>query len=103
MPPRLTASVATSTLLMTILPASSPPLTPKLSTAPRPRICRLPRAYWGWLSRPGYRTQATFGCFSRNVASFMALAWARSMRRPSVLTPRSTSQAWCGSMVPPKL
>src|SRR5664280_2512912 len=102
MPPRLTASVASLTESMNALPASRPPFTPKEKTAPGPAICRSMSACCGWLGRPGWRTHATPGCASRKRAISRAFACARSIRRPSVLTPLRTSHAWCGSIVPPK-
>ena len=59
---------------ISLAPALRPPLMPKLRMAPAPfGICRLASAWSGWLSRPGYFTQATAACFSRKPRDGLAV------------------------------
>ena len=88
MPPKDTAKTATLTRFMSAAPASKPPTSSKLMTAPGPLICSSARACWGCDGRPGYLTHRTSSRCSSHRAISIALVCARSMRSESVLSPR---------------
>mmetsp|Transcript_13807 Transcript_13807/g.33267 ORF Transcript_13807/g.33267 Transcript_13807/m.33267 type:complete len:387 (-) Transcript_13807:250-1410(-) len=87
--PTLASWLARRTASMNLIPGPRPPLTPNVSTAPCEsfRKYSLARAWYGCAASPGYDTQVTMGCCSRNLAHARVLLQWRSIRRESVSSP----------------
>src|SRR6266540_3282689 len=73
-----------------LMAASSPAPTVNDTMPPKSCIWRRATSWPGWLGSPGYNTRPTAGCSASSAATARALAQCRSMRTPSVFTPRST-------------
>ena len=67
-----------------VLPASSPPLISKATMLPPNFICFLAISYCGCDFKNGYFTKLTFGCCSKNSATFKAFSQCLSKRMAKV-------------------
>src|SRR5258707_13191452 len=97
--PTLARCEANFSLSTTRLPVFASPFTPKESTPPKVfgRKSFLASACEGWLGRPGYKTQETFGWFSSHFARARALSqvlWTRKTQGLDTL-----KQLECGEWV----
>src|SRR3954454_6040130 len=100
-PPSDSASVNSRVRSQTLSAASSPSRSRNDTIPPKPDICFAAMSWPGWDGSPGYSTEVTAGESSRNSTTRAALAECRSMRTPSVLRLRSTSQASNGEATAP--
>src|ERR1017187_5397978 len=101
--PRLARCEKSCTESISLRPASSPPLMPKVTIEPQPcgRYFRA-RPRYGLDSRPGYFTQDTVGCFSSHSATCCALRLCCSMRNFRVSIPCRNRNELNGLMHGPK-
>mmetsp|Transcript_84409 Transcript_84409/g.257747 ORF Transcript_84409/g.257747 Transcript_84409/m.257747 type:complete len:218 (-) Transcript_84409:779-1432(-) len=96
--PRFATREIICTLSTSALPASYPPLRPKVKSAPAP----FGQYFWCKAKllppSPAYRTHFTFGCFSKNRATSSVLSQCFCIRKGSVSMPIEIKKALKGLM-----
>ena len=100
-PPSDSPRVNTAVSPQTLSAASSPPRIRNETMPPNPRICRRRCRAPGARAGPGRAPSDTAGARVRKSTTRAALSQCRSIRTPSVLMPRSTSQASNGPATAP--
>src|SRR5574341_84691 len=100
--PKLVASAHNFTEFIKRAPAWTPPFKSNQTIPPKPFICLFASACCGCDSKPGYATDFTWGCCSKNFATANAFALCRATRRGNVVIPRKIKYALNGLSTPPK-